>query len=442
MASIQNNNETVHLVKFRTGNIDTFKDATAVPFDAGTLYFAHSDLSIEESDNNEGEGRPYKNAPYGYIVYDVPGNEKEKYGDTRVVMGDHARITTYLENPIWLHIGGSDSTTLDGHNIGEGTSICLQGRASDKDENLADVLGSKDKPFTLSYTDIGADLSSSWTRGETEGPILNLTINGVSHSVAAIPTATGETLITTTTNENGEEISTVHSGASGIVTTEAQSFAGAKTFKAPLTINLPETFTGSGTVDYAFAIKTNDQPNSLEFNMQRASKGEAFYLYNLTVNNTKELQNRTTYNLSLGSQFQFVAAENPDSNGVNGVGMRLGNVTHLIYTNLSTDTETSVTTYLTKLAGKDLITPFYEENTIKKKKGKLLSVGEDEDGLLTPYNYSIGNSYTPVYFGDGQPIDCQRYAGGTKLTINGEELGGMHVAIYAPLNAPANSTTK
>lgn len=436
MASIQNNNETVHLVKFRTGKIDTFKDETAVPLDAGTLYFAHSDLSIAESDNDEGEGRPYKNTPYGYIVYDVPNGEDTK----RVVMGDHARITTYLENPIWLHVGGVDSTSLDGHDAGGGASICLQGRASDKDENLADVLGSKDKPFTLSYADIGADLSSSWAQGQAEGPILNLTVNNVLHSIAPIPAASGETLTITTTNADGEEITTEYAGVSGIVTTGAQSFAGAKTFKAPLTINLPETFTGS-LDSYVFAIKTNDQPNALEFNMQRANKGEAFRVYNLTINNTTELQNKTNYLLSLGSQYKFLAAENPDKNGVNGAGMALGNVTHLIYTNLSTDTGTSVLTDLTKLTGKDLITPFYEEKTIKKNKGKLLSVGEDEDGLLTPYSVTLGDAYTPVYFGDGTPIDCAKYAGGTRLNINGDDYT-KEATIYVPLSAPTDNNTK
>ena len=438
MASIQNNNETMHLVKFRTGKIDTFKNAEAVPLDAGTLYFAHSDLNIAESDNEEGEGRPYKNAPYGYIVYDVPNMD----GATRVVMGDHARITTYLENPIWLHIGGSDD------NPDAGASICLQGRASDKDENLADVLGSKGKPFTLSYTDIGADLSSDWTWGRSEGPILNLTVNGVPHAVAAIPAATGETLTTTTTNADGEEISTEYKGISGIVTTEVQSFAGAKTFKAPLTIDLPETFTGGGVAgeegigDYAFAIKTNDdQPNSLEFNMRRASKGEAFSLYSLTVNNTTKLQNKTYYTLSLGSQFKFLAAENPDQKGVHEVGMGLGNVIHLISTNLSTDAQTSITTDLTKLTDKELITPFYEKNTIKREKGKLLSVGEDEDGLLTPYSVTLGTTTQPIYFADGAPTSCAEYAGGTRLNINGTEYT-KEATIYAPLSAPTNSTTK
>lgn len=437
MASIKNNNETVQLVKFLTGSVDKFKNKETLPeLDAGTLYFAHSDLNKAESDNDE--NRPYKNAPYGYIVYDVP-NENAAGGATRVVMGDHARITTYLENPIWLKVGGTP-LTQDGHNVGTGASICLQGRASDQDESGADVRGSENNPFTLNYTDIGADLSSFWTQGQAEGPVLTLNVNGVSHAFDAIPAASGDLVSITTTDSNGQEATTEYDGVSGIVTTGEQSFAGAKTFKAPLTIEVPNTF--YGTDESAFTLKgaSDDSPNCFELSMIRQREGGPFRTYHLTVNNTTSLDNAADYYLRLGSQFRICASEYPGRDSENFVDLTAGNVVHHISTYLKSKTEqTRITTDLMNLSGKTLITPYYESNTVTNNQGELLSVGEY--GLLTPYSLTLGDNNTPIYFDAGKPTECDKYAGGTRLNVNGADYTET-ATIYAPVDAPANSKTK
>lgn len=99
----------------------------------------------------------------------------------------NANTATVLETPINFTIGNADSKSFD---------------------------GSTD--MSWSFAEIGADISQfGWTSGTTEGPILNLTLNGIPVT-ALIPSAS--------------------TGESGIVTTASQAFKGAKRFQNTICI--------------------------------------------------------------------------------------------------------------------------------------------------------------------------------------------------------------
>lgn len=68
-----------------------------------------------------------------------------------------------------------------------------------------------------SHAEIGATVSNTWAVGTTAGPTIKTTVNGVTGTAVAIPSASGS--------------------ASGIVTTGTQTFAGAKTFTSSPTIS-------------------------------------------------------------------------------------------------------------------------------------------------------------------------------------------------------------
>lgn len=55
---------------------------------------------------------------------------------------------------------------------------------------------------------------------------------------------------------------------------------------------------------------------------------------------------------------------------------------------------------------------------------------------------TYGSATKPVYFSNGLLTECQTYAGGTKLTINGTSYAGSSQTIYAPTNAISTNTAK
>lgn len=55
---------------------------------------------------------------------------------------------------------------------------------------------------------------------------------------------------------------------------------------------------------------------------------------------------------------------------------------------------------------------------------------------------TIGGNTTPVYMNNGAITSCNKYAGGTNLTVNGVNKTGSEVSIYAPTSAITHSTAK
>lgn len=129
----------------------------------------------------------------------------------------------------------------------------------------------------------GANSSfSAWTAGTTAGPKINLSLGGVTLTSAAVPSA--------------------GTGASGIVTTGAQSFAGAKTFTGGVisTYSGPAFYgnTGTGVWSYVrlqsgstfwdLATRDNDTSGAMQFRPQGAGT-KRFYITtdgNATVEGT------------------------------------------------------------------------------------------------------------------------------------------------------------
>lgn len=60
-----------------------------------------------------------------------------------------------------------------------------------------------------------------------------------------------------------------------------------------------------------------------------------------------------------------------------------------------------------------------------------------KNGTMTGASETVGNETTPVYADNGWIKPTNKYAGGTKVTINGTSLGGQDATIYAPVAAPS-----
>lgn len=121
-----------------------------------------------------------------------------------------------------------------------------------------------------SHSEIGATVSNSWTAGTTAGPTITTTVNGVSGTAVAIPTATAS--------------------ASGIVTTDTQSFGGTKTFES----TAASTSTSTGGVIVKGGIGVAGQVTATRVGINGSNTS-----YGLYVNGTSLLtgiltQNNTT----------------------------------------------------------------------------------------------------------------------------------------------------
>ena len=62
--------------------------------------------------------------------------------------------------------------------------------------------------------------------------------------------------------------------------------------------------------------------------------------------------------------------------------------------------------------------------------------GVTVDSAVALTSKNIGSSTVPVYFGSlGKPVACTAYAGGTRLTLNGESKSGLSASLYAPTSS-------
>lgn len=124
-------------------------------------------------------------------------------GNSRIVRVGTITGGTWHGTIVEAGYGGTGRNTLTQNGVlfGNGTNALKVTAAGSQGQIL-----SPDSSGVPSF----ASPSWSWTAGTTAGPILNLSIQSKSWSTTAIPSASGS--------------------ASGIVTTDAQTFAGVKTF--------------------------------------------------------------------------------------------------------------------------------------------------------------------------------------------------------------------
>jgi hypothetical protein len=99
------------------------------------------------------------------------------------------------------------------------------GSTSASDNTASITVGGTTKTTTI----IGG-VSNTWTAGTANGPELQVTVNGIASTKAAIPSA--------------------NYGASGIVTNAAQTFGGVKTFGNGIKISASNTTTDCATLTY------------------------------------------------------------------------------------------------------------------------------------------------------------------------------------------------
>ena len=154
---------------------------------------------------NMGAGVPSNSIP-GRLSFSIDGTTGSIYLDRDTV---NNRVKFNADAKKLDHTVKINNTDFDGSK-----DITTEKWGVQRDLKIGDTAISVDGSDTLGYewthNMIGASLSSSWTGGKTAGPQLNLTVNGKTHTTDAIPSA--------------------GSSASGIVTTEAQTFSGVKTF--------------------------------------------------------------------------------------------------------------------------------------------------------------------------------------------------------------------
>ena len=62
-----------------------------------------------------------------------------------------------------------------------------------------------------------------------------------------------------------------------------------------------------------------------------------------------------------------------------------------------------------------------------------------KNGTMTGASVSVGDATTPVYVDRGSIKPSDKYAGGTKVTLNGTPLDGQDATIYAPVAAPSST---
>ena len=115
--------------------------------------------------------------------------------------------TTYTASSKWLIVREADGDVTVNGNASTATKLATARTLK---------IGTTGKTFdgsanvTWTHAEIGATVSNAWNAGTTAGPAIKTTVNGVTGTAVAIPTATAS--------------------ASGAVTTGAQTWAGNKTF--------------------------------------------------------------------------------------------------------------------------------------------------------------------------------------------------------------------
>lgn len=254
----------------------------------------------------------------------------------------------------------------------------------------------------ISATVTNTSVSNTWTNGTTAGPKIATTVNGVAGTAVAIPSATAS--------------------RSGVVTTDAQTFSGSKTFNGD-----------------NFEV----QANSIRFR-------------NKSNNNDAANTNPYITSLQIGDNRHITLDEYKDDHlAIRGNSILLNTATAFVpYDSTKTYTVGTIVWYnKAYYICKNAITEAEEWNaenwTIMPTSGVM------SNSSFLPWKantYDLGNSSyrwrklyigtadnygsatDPVYWSNGVPTKGDKYAGGTAVTLNGTSAAKSIANFYAPTN--------
>lgn len=305
---------------------------------------------------------------YGYLVYDVDGK-------TRLTMSTRAEIATRFENPTTLTIGNA-SRELQGATIG------TDGKP-------------KKETISFSFKDIGADVKGGWENGTTEGPVLKLAVNNDAKSniVALDPLKLA--------------IPAASATQSGIITTGAQSLAGQKTFNNQVTIDLTKGSDVEGLSLQTPAVTRIQEVIS-------ATSSDTKYQHKLYFDTSEvrtHIKSPSTISYKLeSSKGKYDLSFWPRKN--------------LVINTLKWDNATN----------NSIIIPYIEEGNQCAASTSLAwkPLFYSDNGDLITSDSTVGGTTAPVYLNEGTLTACKKFAGGTAVFLNDEDLSGDYAQIYAP----------
>lgn len=237
---ICNTDETVQAT---SSNYTTIRDKWDI------IQTSNGTVSTSETSVAEGEIPVFKGTTGRFI------QNSEKSFTTNAPTSSSGDSTIPTSKAVWTTVNTA-ITGLDVAAVGGGTGEYVS-KISEADGKIS---------ATISTTSV----SNTWTAGTTAGPTIKTTVNGITGTAVAIPSASNT--------------------ASGIITTGNQTFAGIKTFAN----TTASTSTGTGAVLVSGGLGVTGQVTAA-----RLAANGSNTSYNLYVNGTSLLNGNTTVNGNL-----------------------------------------------------------------------------------------------------------------------------------------------
>ena len=257
----------------------------------------------------------------------------------------------------------------------------------------------------ISATVSDTTVSNTWTGGTTAGPTIKTTVNGVTGTAVAIPSATAS--------------------ASGVVTTTTQSFAGSKTFESA------DTFEVRANV-IRFRNKSNNNTQA----------GSNPYVTSLLIGDGREvtIDEYGDGYLGIHSKYGILLQSNSTDIKVYDATKTysVGNIVwydrkYYICTTAITEAQEWTAANWTQIpAGSGTIVV---DGTLQPITTNSKSLGTSTyrwKNLFIGTADSYGSATEPIYWSSGVPTKGDKYAGGTAVTLNNSSKAGSTASFYAP----------
>lgn len=267
----------------------------------------------------------------------------------------------------------------------------------------------------ISATATSTSVSNSWTAGTTAGPKIATTVNGVAGTAVAIPIAS--------------------STASGVVTTDSQTFAGDKTFNSDNFLIKASTIRFQNKAGSTQQAKQGSDNSTLHpyvtsilIGDNREITLDEYQGAGLAIHSNKGLFLHTTATpiqiydptktYTVGSLVWYSSNYYKCKNAITTAQ----EWTAENWDNVSSSNgviKTDATTFVPLTTN----TSSLGTNTIR---WKALYIGTTD---------SYGSATEPIYWSSGVPTKGDKYAGGTAVTLNGTSAAKSTASFYAPTGA-------